>query len=318
MPADALHAHLSDLADQAAGSNLHRRSVLRSKEDHIREDLQLFSHGILDLHSMLAGYVPHEHPVEVAFRHADGELYALRRQANLQVDDGRNGLERGSLFSDIAANAAFAAIKGQATASSATTLTVPTGIPTTGGLNGSMQGHVVYVGPNSSGAGSQVYGVLMSDSATVLTVDQWYDPTSTSGASGTTPNATGFFIITAGCGVANWIGLSTDATTAAAADVLRTADGLFGTGTSGSGATEQTANGLARTFVLPTFPATHQTQLQNTWTYTGTGAVTLAKVVLANSKAAAGSKLHLETLLSATGTVTANGDTIQATWTINN
>lgn len=316
MPRDALVAHLSSLAEEASRSVLHRQSVLRNHEDHIKEDIEMFAAGVLDLGSMISGYRPSEHPVEVVFRHEDGSVYAVRRQSNLQVDDGRNGLERGALFSDIAANSAFATITGTATATSATSLTnTGAAFPTSGGLNGSLQGHIVWAVNGTTGL---VYGVIMSNTATVLTVDQWYNPASTTGAAGTTPASTALYAITPGMGVANWIGLSTDATAPAAADVLRTADGLFANGTSGAAATEQTANGLARTFVLPTFPATHQTQLQNTWTYTGSSAVTIAKVILANSKAAAGSKLHLETLLSATATVSANGDSIQVTWTVNN
>lgn len=317
MPRDALVAHLSSLAEEASRSVLHKQSVLRSTEDHIKEDLQLFAAGVLDLHSMLNSYKPHAHPVEVVFRHADGKVYAVRRQGNLQVDQGRNLTERGALFADIAANTAFAAIKGAATASSATSLTVPTGLPTSGGLSGSLQGRIVYALPNNSGVGSSVYGVIVSNTATVITVDQWYDPTSTAGAAGATPNATANFIIGPNFGNTNWMGLSTDTTTPAAADVLRSADGLFGNGGAASTATEQTGSGLARAFVLPTFPATHQTQLQQTFTYTGAVSVTIAKVILANSKAAAGSLLNLDTLLAATATVSASGDSIQVTWTIN-
>lgn len=314
MPRDALVAHLSSLAEEASRSNLHRMSVLRNKEDHIKEDIEMFAAGVLDLHSMLNGYRPHEHPIEVAFRHADGSLYAVRRQSNLQVDDGRNGLERGALFSDIAANAFATTFTAAATATSATSLTnTGAAFPTSGGLNGSLQGHLVWAVNGTTGL---VFGVILSNTATVLTVDRWYDPKT--GNAGTTPAATALYAITPGMGTTNWIGLSTDTTTPAAADVLRTADGLFGNGTGAGTATEQTGSGLARTLVLPTFPATHQTQLQNTWTYTGAVSVTIAKVVLCNSLAAAGSKLHLETLLSATATVAASGDSIQVTWTVNN
>src|SRR5579859_927012 len=245
----------------------HSTTRLRGGPVDLREDLALLRLGVLDFGSFLSGYRPHRNPVELrttalipdgavvhpdllvrdpklfaepvfdgrvwrdlAFDRRRRVLRQIRRQHNLNVDQGRNNLQRGQMFGDISANSTFATIKGQATASSATSLTNSgAAFPTSGGLNGSLQGHLVFVGPNSSGTGSQVYGVVLTNTATVLTVDQWYDPTSTSGAAGTTPNATGFYNVLASLGPMLWIGLSTDATTPAAADVLRTADGLFGT-----------------------------------------------------------------------------------------
>jgi hypothetical protein len=105
----------------------------------------------------------------------------------------------------------FATATGAATATTATTLTnASAAFPTAGqGLAGQM----VAVGANSAGAGSIVYGVILSNTATQLTVDQWYNPASATGAAGTTPNATGQYQILPGQNPASWLALSSDATT---------------------------------------------------------------------------------------------------------
>jgi hypothetical protein len=314
MPRDDLKAELTSLAEHAT-TDPRTGVVLRSQEDHIREDLELFSAGILDIRSMLAGYRKHPHPVEVAVRDPKGTLTQLRRQHNTQTDQGRNVIERPALFADIAANAAFATITGAATATSATSLTSSgAAFPTSGGASGSLAGHIVWAVNGSTGL---VYGVIMSNTATVLTVDQWYNPTSTSGAAGTTPGSTALYAVTNGTAGTAWVGLSSNtAHTPVAADVLRTSDGLYADGTGSGTASEFTANGLARGLVLPTFPSTHTTQVQNTWTLSAAVSSTIGTVVAVNSKAAAGSLLNLATLLSATATLNAIGDSVQVTWTI--
>jgi hypothetical protein len=237
----------------------------------------------------------------------------IRRSHNLRVTQGRDAWQRLVMFGDITANASgYTGVSGTATsAPSATTLTnSAAAFPTSGGLNGSLQGHVV-VCPAAG-----VYGTILSNTGTVLTVDQWTALNSATGAAGTTPSNGAVYAIIPGGSLALWIGLSTNSAAAAAGDVLRTADGLFGDGTTSGAATEQTGSGLARAFVQPTFPSAGNIQLQFTWTYTGSSTVVVAKGVLCNSLAAAGSLLFLETLLSSTATVNSNGDQLQLTWSI--
>lgn len=245
-------------------------------------------------------------------------LRELRRQHNLRTTQGRDNVQRGQMFGDITANASsYTGVAGNATATSATSLTNSgAAFPTSGGLNGSLQGHIVWALPNNSGTGSRVFGVIVSNTGTVLTVDQWYDPTSSSGAAGTTPNATCNYVVSPTMGQTLWVGLSTSTAAAAAGDVLRSSDGQFGDGTTSGASTEQAGSGLARAYIQPTFPSTSNIQIQHTWTYTGSSSVTIGKVVLCNTLAAAGSLLLLETLLNATGTVSSNGDTLQVTWTV--
>lgn len=125
---------------------------------------------------------------------------------------------------------AFATATGTATAATATTLTNSGAAFTTAGQ--ALAGQIVAVGANSAGAGSIVYGVIVSNTATVLTVDQWYNPASATGAAGTTPNATGQYQILPGQNPASWLALSSSAAAPTSADTTL--------------ATEATTNGFAR------------------------------------------------------------------------
>lgn len=102
--------------------------------------------------------------------------------------------------------------------------------------------------------------------------------------------------------VAKWIALTTDATAPGAGDTTLTS--------------EETTNGLVRTAgsVVHTNNAA-TTTISVTFTYTGAVSKVIAKVGLFD--AVSGGNLVLETLLNATGTVNANGDTITVTWTVN-
>jgi hypothetical protein len=288
----------------------------RDPRIHLAEDLRNVRAGILDPRGFVSGYLPQRHSVELVIRSAEGQLRAIRRSHNLRVTQGRDSWQRILMFGDITANAtSYTGASGAATATSATSLTNSGAVfPTSGGGGvGGLVGHTVV----SMAAGvPAVYGTIMSNTATVLTIDQWTSVSSATGAAGTTPTATAEYWVMPGPAFALWIGLSTSTAAAAAGDVLRSADGLFADGTTGAAATEQNASGLVRTYVPPTFPSPGNIQLQNTWTYTSSGAITLGKVVLCNSKPVVGSLLILETLLSATATVTANGDTVQVTWTV--
>jgi hypothetical protein len=87
-----------------------------------------------------------------------------------------------------------------------------------------LAGQIVAVGPNSSGTGATVYGVIVSNTATVLTVDQWYNPASTTGAAGSTPNATGNYQILPGQNPAPWLAVTQNATAPSSADTTLTAE----------------------------------------------------------------------------------------------
>ena len=182
----------------------------------------------------------------------------IRRQHNLQLTVGKNQIQRILSFGDVGAglNGSFATYTG----TTATTLTGASGQPTGASSAGNtgLQGKVCYV-TNATVANS-VFGVVVTNSATVITVDQWYAIPVT-GAAGTTPtSAAGTATILPGGTWSWWVGLSTSVAAAAAGDVTRTADGLWGDGTGGGTATESVASGLTRAYVgqgggtAPTIP----------------------------------------------------------------
>lgn len=104
---------------------------------------------------------------------------------------------------------AFATATGSSTAVGATSMTNSgASFPTAGqGLAGQ-----IVVSANR-------YGVIVSNSGTVLTIDQWYDPTSATGASGSSP-ATGVYVILPGQNPASWLALTSSATTVTSADTV--------------------------------------------------------------------------------------------------
>jgi len=113
---------------------------------------------------------------------------------------------------------------------------------------------------------------------------------------------TQLFTTSPGGAGATFIGLTTDATAPGATDTTLTS--------------EETTNGLARASASHSHTAASSTTtFTKTFTYTGSSSKVIAKVGLFNASSAG--TLVLETLLSSTATVNANGDTISITWTIN-
>ena len=250
----------------------------------------------------------------------------IRRTHNLRLNVGRDQFQRIVTLGDIGSSLNGLSATGTATLPTATTWTgtgtYPTATSSAG--NTGLQGHGLLVANAIalSAYTNPVFGVILSNTATVITVDQWYAIPIT-GAAGTTPAAGSAAIVLPQSLPTWWVALSTSTTSPAATDVTRSADGLWADGTAAGAATEQTTNGLARAYAgsggatAPTFPAAAQEDLNHTWTYTGATSVTIGKVVLFNSAAGAGTIPFLETLLNASATMTTNGDTIQlASWNV--
>lgn len=324
---------------------------LRDLRRDIREDLSLAKLGVLDPRSLVSGYRSQGNPVEVKTTSLipdsaevdprtiatdsrlftepiwDGKVWRdlawdrrrrvvreIRRQKNTQLRSGRDRLMIPAMLGD--AGSSLSGLVMAYTGSTSTTLTGASGLPTATSAagNSGLQGHVILV-PNATVANT-VLGVIVSNTSTVPTVDQWYAIPVT-GAAGTTPaNSAGTaYVLPGGSGWLPWIALSTDATSPAATDAQP--GGATFTG-------EQTANGLARAFVgqggatapiITPGTTTSTIALAHTWTYSTTGAVTIAKVLCYNSASVAGNLIGFETLLNATGQVSLSGDTIAVTWT---
>lgn len=198
-----------------------------------------------------------------------------------------NDAEAGALGGDIAGDT------GTSTAVSATTLTDSGKAWTVNGF----VGHMVWSG--------SVYGVVLSNTATVLTVDRWYVPATPGGTAGTTPS-TGVYVIAPGQAPAWFMALTATATAPSATDTTLTGE----IATAGGGLIRKLAT-YAHTAGASTYTMTA--------TFTANGSdtlpVTVAQMATFNSLTVAGRMLH-RTLLSATATLTASGDPVTVTQTV--
>lgn len=153
----------------------------------------------------------------------------------------------------------------------ATQVSSLTGLPTAGqGLAGGIV--VVYGNTNNS----IVYGVIASNTGTAVTVDQWYDATSSSGAVGTTPTGTTFFVIfLPGQNPASWMAVTSNVFSPSTADT--------------SLAGELTTNGFARAVGTYAHTAAASTYtLTHLWTATGTQTINNEAILGAATTAAGG------------------------------
>lgn len=121
-------------------------------------------------------------------RGADGKVrYDIAPHANLRTNTG-NDWQASALT-----GSPNKGESGTATSTSSTSLT-NTGatFPTSAVLNGATGGYagqIICAGPNASGTGSTVWGVITQNTGTVITVDRWVDAGSPFTA-GTAPNGT--------------------------------------------------------------------------------------------------------------------------------
>ncbi len=154
-----------------------------------------------------------------------------------------------------------------------------------------------------------VWGNIISNtnaaSASVLTVDRWYNAATPGGAAATTPTTPWAFLIADGGSTSAWfIGISTTNITPAVTD------------TSMSG--EQTTNGMGRkiapwALTSATSPVSYT--LTPVWTYTGSTTSTFYAIAAFVSMVVADATdaMVFETLLNASATVTTSGDQVTVT-----
>lgn len=163
-------------------------------------------------------------------------------------------------------------------------------------------GHLVTLG--------STYGVILSNTATVLTVDRWYTPSSPGAAAAATPG-TGVYVILPGNAPQWYMAITTDATAPAATDTTLASEITA----AGSGCLRKLA-----TYAHTTGVASYS--LATTWTYTSTdqtfGARAIAKMGIFNSVMGATGRMQFETLVSPTATLTATGDQLTVTDTVTN
>jgi hypothetical protein len=185
----------------------------------------------------------------------------------------------------------FQSLAGTATATTATTLSVA-GLTASKWINHVL---VALVDVNTIR-----YGTILSNTTGAFTIDQWYDPTSSTGASGSTPSATSKFVVLPGGMPILWLALSTTVQSGAVGDTT-----LAG---------EITDSGLLRS--VPT-SFTH-TAAATSWslakTYTATGTKTVNSE--ANFNAQNGGAMPFESAEPNAPTLV-SGDTLAQTITCN-
>jgi hypothetical protein len=186
---------------------------------------------------------------------------------------------------------------GNATSTASTTLTnTGAAFPTS---NQGLAGYIVFAGPNASGVGSTVFGVIVSNTATALTVDQWYN--AGTGAAGTTPNGTCSYLIPPGQFPALFMAVSA------------TVYAPLNTDTTLSG--ELTTNGFTRAIGTWAHTAAATTYtLQHTWTASGSEQLQIEAQFGACNTTAGGVMPFENTIPSPPPMV--SGDTVQLTVTI--
>lgn len=226
---------------------------------------------------------------------------------NLRVNSGNDWQGLAMAGTSSLANI-FATATGSATASSATTLTnsgaaFPTSAVVTGATGG-LAGQIVAA---ATTAGSTVYGVILSNTATVLTVDRWVTAAAPF-TTGTTPDATAKYQIIQGMAPAWYMALSSTAITVGATDVV-----LSG---------ELTTNGFSRaaaTTITHTLAAASYS-LAKTFTASGTSTINSEAIMTATGAAGVGAAatsgvMVFESLEPSPPTLV-SGDTLAQTVTV--
>jgi hypothetical protein len=187
---------------------------------------------------------------------------------------------------------------GTATASSATSLTA-TATPF---VASAYIGHIVV-----TTAAAMAYGVITANTTSVLTVDQWYALGSPGGAATTTPTSTTTYAILPGNAPYWYMALTANNSAVVSTDTTLTGEIT----TAGGGLIRKLA-----TYAHTTGASSYS--LAATFTANGSDSlpVTVAKIGIFNTLTGATGRMQFETLLSATATLSASGDSVTITDTV--
>lgn len=197
----------------------------------------------------------------------------------------------------------LAGMTGTATATTTTSLTA-TATPF---VASAYIGHIVVA---SSTSGVLSYGVVTANTTSVLTIDRWYAPGSPGGAATTTPVAACTYTVLPGNAPYWYMALTTNASAAVITDTTLATEIT----TSGGGLARQLATyahtaGAASYSLAATYTA-------NAADVTAGLPVTIAKIGIFNTLTGATGRMQFETVLSASATLTALGDSLTVTDTV--
>jgi len=229
---------------------------------------------------------------------------------NVYTADGRimnNFNDGGDSFT------ALGSVIGVGTGSTATTLTGCTGLTASG-----LIGHRVYV--YSTTSNNFVWGNVSANTATVITVDQWYNVSTPGGAVGTSPTTPWAFVVVDGGMVSTWFaGIGTGANSLTNTDhTLATSGNVEYTQAGGTlirkiCPTAVTVSSSARTVTLvPVFTANASDVANLPKVFSVIGF--FASMVVGYG--GAGGPMKFETAISPTATIAALNDQVTVTETI--
>jgi hypothetical protein len=187
-------------------------------------------------------------------------------------------------------------IGGTATATSATSLTA-TGTPF---VASALIGQIVAAG--------SVYGVILSTTTSVLTIDQWYNPASPNSTPGSTPSSTVVYSVLPGAAPAMFMAITTDAAAASATDTVLASEGS----TAGSGMLRKPG-----TYAHTTSATSYTMAVTYTYTSTDNGTTRVfAKIGMFNSVVPVTGIMQFETLMNFTASLSITGDAVTVTQTV--
>jgi len=157
-------------------------------------------------------------------------------------------------------------------------------------------------------AAGAVYGVILSNTATVLTIDQWYNPATPNATPGSTPSGTTTFAILPGAAPAMFMAITTDAAAASATDTALTSEGS----TAGSGMLRKPG-----TYAHTTSASSYTMAVTYTYTSTDNGTTRVyAKMGMFNSVVPVTGIMQFETLMNFTASLSITGDAVTVTQTV--
>jgi len=188
-----------------------------------------------------------------------------------------------------------AGFKGTTTGITATTVTDSGAAFTTAGTG--LKGKIVVV--------DNAYGVITSNTATVLTIDRFYDPTNPTGTAATTPTSPKTYVVLGGSAPVFYTAITTDTATPTGTDTA-----LASEITTAGGGLIRKASTYAHTAGANTYTLT------TTYTVNGSDTglpVTIAK--MGNLTGGAGLLFH-ESAIAPTAVLSAIGDQLTLTQTV--
>ncbi|MCW2900921.1 MAG: hypothetical protein JWO67_3186 [Streptosporangiaceae bacterium] len=157
-----------------------------------------------------------------------------------------------------------------------------------------------------------VYGVIVSNTATALTIDRWYNPANPTGTAGTTPAANTSFLILGAAAPVNYMAITTNNTAPAATDTALASEWNVASG----GLNRQVCT-YAHTLGASSYTLTATFTANSTDVASGPLPGSFNKMATFDSATSATGVMLHESSLPSPATLSAAGDAVTITQTVN-